>query len=822
MWVDAHNTSSLPALLAAAGAAVPDAFAADLEAEVTGTIISAVEIDGDRVQFRVTASSVRVKGEQTPLALSERLLVQVRLAAQPELALAAKWRRGDRIRLAGEFAKPAEATNFGGFDYHRYLKSQRIHWLFKASGAAAVHTSAGPRWSTASLLSRIDTMRAALGSRMDALYPGEQSGYMKGLVLGISEDLDPERFRQFAQLGLTHILAISGLHVAVFLYVLGGLLRLLRMTRERMLLLMIAAVPFYVLLAGGSPSVIRAGIMAMLGLAAARMHKLKDGLHLLSAAALLMLAWDPYMLSNVGFQLSFLVTAGLILGVPPVRAWMPNGSRTKALFDLIAVTMVAQAVSFPLTRYYFNQFHLLSLMANFVLVPFISFIVMPLGGASLILDTIWHPAGSLVAMATELANHLTFGFVQKLSRLQSFRMIWATPPLQWVLYMYAALALCLGMLKRAQANREASFEVHQHSRTSLQAYEDMPTQPLNAISDQPPDPSYLLGNDPRHTSIGRKWIPFFALFALVLPLVWAYYPDWNDHDAYVSFIDVGQGDSILVRTASGEHILIDGGGTVVFRKPGDEWRERSDPFEVGQKVVVPLLQQRGVHNIDLLVLSHLDSDHIKGLIAVLGQIPVKRILWNGTFKPSADAISVLQTGIDQHIPLYTAAAGLSWRMDDHTVIEVIGNASGITAGRATAIPTVKEQNGQSVALLLHLYERSFLLTGDADEAEEQTLLSQYQSQNHPQKQAIDVLKVSHHGSKTSSSAEWLSYWQPNLAVISVGRNNLYGHPNRNVLQRIEAIGAGVKRTDLNGEVQFRITPSNQLEIRQKLPNHNEE
>ena len=234
---------------------------------------------------------------------------------------------------------------------------------------------------------------------------------------------------------------------------------------------------------------------------------------------------------------------------------------------------------------------------------------------------------------------------------------------------------------------------------------------------------------------------------------------------------------------------------------------------------MPLLQQRGVHNIDLLVLSHLDSDHIKGLIAVLGQIPVKRILWNGTFKPSADAISVLQTGIDQHIPLYTAAAGLSWRMDEHTVVEVIGNASGITAGRATSIPTVKEQNGQSVALLLHLYKRSFLLTGDADEVEEQTLLSQYQSQNHPQKQAIDVLKVSHHGSKTSSSAEWLSYWQPNLAVISVGRNNLYGHPNRNVLQRIEAIGAGVKRTDLNGEVQFRITPSNQLKIRQKLPNH---
>ena len=522
------------------------------------------------------------------------------------------------------------------------------------------------------------------------------------------------------------------------------------------------------------------------------------------------------MLGNVGFQLSFLVTAGLILGVPPVRAWLPNGHRTKALFDLIAVTMVAQAISFPLTVYYFNQFHLLSLMANFVLVPFIS-LVMPLGGASLILDALWHPAGSLVAMAAELANNLTFGLVQKLSRLKSFRMIWATPPLQWVLYMYAALALCLGTLKRAQANRVASFEARQHSKTSLQTNEDMPTQPLNAISDQPLDPSYLFGSDPRHTSIGRKWIPFIALFALVLPLVWAYYPDWDDHAAYVSFIDVGQGDSILVRTASGKHILIDGGGAVVFRKPGDEWRERSDPFEVGQKVVVPLLQQRGVHDIDLLVLSHLHSDHIKGLIAVLGQIPVKRILWNGTFMPSADAISVLQASIDQHIPLYTAAAGLSWQMDDHTVIEVIGSASGITDGWATPIPTIKEQNGQSVALLLHLYGRSILLAGDADEAEEQALLSQYQSQNHPQKQAIDVLKVSHHGSKTSSSAEWLSYWQPNMTVISVGRNNPYGHPNRNVLQRIEAIGAGVKRTDLNGEVQFRITSANRAGNQTKAP-----
>ncbi|BBH21332.1 hypothetical protein Back11_26770 [Paenibacillus baekrokdamisoli] len=833
VWVDSHNVSSLPEILISAGPGTTTSY----EAEVTGAISSSVEIDGDRVQFRMTANDVRLTGEQAVRDISgESLLVQVRLAAQTELALAARWQRGERISIAGELTQPTEATNFGGFDYRRYLKSQRIHWLFKASGAASLHTSAGARFSMASMLSRIDAMRTALGNRMDALYPGEQSGYMKGLVLGISDDLDPDRFRQFSQLGLTHILAISGLHVAVFLYVLSGLLRLLRMTRERMLLLMIVAVPFYVLLAGASPSVMRAGIMAMLGLAAARMDKLKDGLHLLAAAALIMLAWDPYMLSNVGFQLSFLVTAGLILGVPPVRRWLPSGPRTKALFDLITVTIVAQAISFPLTVYYFNQFHLLSLLANFVLVPFISFIVMPLGGASLILDAIWHPAGSLLAMAAILGNKLTFGFVLKLSQIQSFRMIWATPSLIWVLCMYTAIAVSLTTLRSAfnrrhlvpneqgleyDSNNELQGSPLSAQSQSLQASDLTETQPLDRTEPIPFISPYSSEGAYKPNIIIRRLLPLFCLLILVIPLLWAYYPDWKDNDAYVSFLDVGQGDSILIRTSSGKHILIDGGGSVVFRKPGDEWRERRDPFEVGQKVVVPLLQQRGVHAIDLLVLSHLDSDHIKGLTAVLKQIPVKRILWNGTYKPSPDAQSVLQTAVENHIPLYRAEGGLSWKMDEHATIELIGAAPDTTINQTAFIPTVKEQNGQSVALLLHLYDRTFILTGDADKAEEDFLLSQFQ-RLHPEQQqnkSIDVLKVSHHGSKTSSSEAWLAYWHPNMAVISVGRNNLYGHPNTNVLERLETSGTQVKRTDLNGEVQFRISEKNQLQMRQKVVNN---
>ncbi|WP_274651973.1 ComEC/Rec2 family competence protein [Paenibacillus humicola] len=949
-WSDARNATALTDLLAAAEAAGPSA-APSFPAEAEGTIASAVQIDGDRVQFRVTADTVRVRDERAPRRLGgERLLVQVRLAERAELAAAAGWRRGDRVRVAGELERPAGPTNFDGFDYRRYLRSQRIHWLLKAGGASAVSAHAGPRLQAASLLGLIDDARASLGSRMERLFPAEQAGYMKGLVLGIADDLDPDLYRRFSQLGLTHILAISGLHVAVFLYVLGALLKLLRLTRERTLAVMMAGVPLYVLLAGGSPSVVRSGLMAVLGLAAARMNRLKDGLHLLAAAALFMLAWDPYMLENVGFQLSFLVTAGLILGVPPVRRLFPAGGRLKPLYDLVAVSVIAQAVSFPLTVYYFNQFHLLSLPANLILVPFISFIVMPLGGGALLLDALWHPAGRLIALAASAANELTFGLIERLSAIQPLRLIWAAPPVWWIAAMYAAIALTIASLGRfAGRPAAASSNPHQAPDELTVPAEDTTTAPLlspaakrrrqhagaadlrldargtGSAGTQPlpagqeaafaaagisgaslnlahagADPiggtQPLRGGQPAAPAAAKAiCAPLFpavhrksgihrataagAAILLAALLVFAYFPDWASRSASVSFLDVGQGDSILIRSAAGKTILVDGGGAVVFRKPDEQWRERHDPFEVGRKVVVPLLQKRGVHAIDLLVLSHLDSDHIKGALAVVDTIPVRGIMWNGTVKPSDDAVRLLQAAVGKRIPLFKASAGQSWSMDARSRLTVIGGADAIQpAGQEGAVPTVEEQNGQSVALLLELYGRTFLLTGDADAAEERRLLAGLPPQSGmavsagppPQSGAaasagppanrgdaaagaslprqaaagspaggppaagspaaraaslrppllpqppVDVMKVSHHGSKTSTTAEWLAYWHPQTAVISVGRNNIYGHPNAAVTGRLREAGIRVRRTDTDGEVQFRIAPDGGLYVRTRL------
>lgn len=751
------------------------------------------------------------------------MLVQLRLEEQPQQEVAAAWRRGDVVDVKGQLAQPAGPANRGGFDYRRYLSSQNIHWLLQATGTGAIDIAPGPPWTAAALLGRVDTVRAWLGARLTGMYPGVQAGYMQGLVLGITDNLDPSLMQQFARLGLTHILAISGLHVAVFLYALGLILRLCRMTRERLLLTLVFAVPFYVLLSGASPSVVRAGVMGMLGLLAARMHKLKDGLHILAAAAVIMLAINPFYLENVSFQLSFIVTLGLILGVPPVRRAMPDWKRGKALLDLTAVSVVAQAVSFPVSIYYFNQFHLLSLPANLLLVPFISFIIMPLGGAALFIHMAWPSGGKLLAWASVYANDWTFWLVDWLAKADLFRTIWATPPLWWIAAWYGALALLFRALPVRQPSVAPELGPESEHGDSAAGHEngELETQPLHEL----PSIHRTGGIIAAHkSSRGFKGLPsttsamallypssLFSSFLLLLALLFfAYYPDLYDRDGRVHVLDIGQGDSIYIRTPEGKHLLIDGGGTVSFRKEGEEWRARKDPFEVGKKVIAPLLMKRGVHQLDLLIVSHLDSDHIKGLKAVMDSIPVKGLLWNGSMKHSPDAEELLAFAVQHEIPMYRAEAGQEWEMGKQTKLTVLW-PSAVVHTEKSSIPSiqikeVEEQNEASVVLYLTMKNYTFLMTGDIGFETEERLMADMDE--NPDFYAacctkIDVLKVAHHGSRYSTAANWLERWQPLSAAISAGATNSYGHPHGDVLGRLKAAGAEVRRTDQDGEIEYR-------------------
>lgn len=830
-WNDHRNATALPAALGQTTSALEEA-----PVHLEGVVSSTVERDGDRVDFvmviqeaslltgegadshEVTDSSEAGSREASgnkrdsgvaAAAQGEKIAVQVKLQAEEEIAEAAKWKRGDRVKVDGALELPATARNFGGFDYRAYLRSRYIHWLLRASGTAAVTAEAPGSFGFRSVLRWSDSVRSGIGKELERLFPARDAGYLKGLIIGMQDELDPDTYKQFSRLGLTHILAISGMHVAVYAGVLLYVLTRLRLTKETALTLTMLFLPLYVLLAGAGPSVIRAGLMSMIALYAARVGILKDGLHVLCLAGWLMLLWEPYYLLNVSFQLSFLVTLGLIVFVPlaaPLLTRLP-----RRLGGAVGVTLTAQLVSFPLTIYYFNQFALLSFAANFILVPFITFGVLPLGTAALLLSRLWPFMAEQIARLVRLLNTATFAAVDGIGTYAGMT-IWRSPSLLWILLYYGLLYALLLMMKLAAEARKVP---------GYMAEETVPLEGIGHCAERDSSPALvgIMG-----TAAARRYrfaaVSFTAGLALLL--YWGYKPQMLSPEGEVSFLDVGQGDSILISASGGVHILVDGGGTLSFGSK-EEWRIRRSPYEVGAKTVVPLLRKRGIHHLDAVILTHGDQDHMGGLQAVLEEIPVNALLFNGTLADHDNYTKLMTTAVRKGIKLYAVHQGLEWSPSGSERTRLSFLWPKLNSTEEPVLPVVEEQNDYSVVFRLDMSGRSFLFTGDIEKAAEADLIAAQQascgSAGTPTcDQAsgpVDVLKAPHHGSKTSSSEDWLRYWKPSAAVISVGANNTYGHPGKEVLERYLAAGLDIFRTDDQGEIQIRIKEGS-LSVRHKL------
>ena len=819
-----RNVSLLPKVLGHPVSELNEAYVT-----AAGVIASPVERDGDRVDFVVKLSGARLhqQGEQSAAAgavernaVSERVTVQIKLQEENEIAEAALWQRGDRVVIEGELIQPQIARNFGGFDYRAYLLTQKIHWLLKGTGTASVKVNPQVSWEPSTILRWNDKARSVLGAEMSRLFQEPHAGYMKGLVIGIQQELDPETFRQFSQLGLTHILAISGMHVAVYVGVILVLLRRCRLTRETALTVTLLLVPVYVLLSGAGPSVIRAGIMSMIALLAARLGMLKDGLNILAASALMMLVWNPYLLLSVSFQLSFLVTAGLMVYTPlaaPLFRRLPGW-----LGSSLSVTIIAQLVSFPLTIYYFNQFSLLSVAANLLLVPFITFLVLPLGTLTLLLGRVWNAAALLTAQLAEILNNITFAVVEWVNEFTSGVLIWASPSFLWICLYYGLL---YGLLYALKGRTEAKL---------VPQFMDDETRPLAELEtpgkvrgkpDRNSQPDSLSTANSGRTAFAfqaypptgaTRWSSLAAILC-TLGLTILLYKGYNaevihDGSGSISYLDIGQGDSSLITTPGGAHILVDGGGTVSFGNR-EEWRIRRSPFEVGAKTLLPLLKQRGIHRLDAVILTHGDQDHAGGLQAVLEGMPVSALLFNGTLAGTEAYSKLMTTALDAGVRLYPVQQGMTLAPDEATRLNFLWPEP--PADGQTLPEEVEDQNHESVVFRLEMNGRSFLFTGDMDQAAEEAILHSANQSGIPQGKLIDVLKVSHHGSKTATSADWLAFWKPSAAVISAGVNNLYGHPHGVVLERLADAETRVYRTDQQGEIQLRVGKEG-ISIRHKL------
>jgi competence protein ComEC len=577
-----------------------------------------------------------------------------------------------------------------------------------------------------SLISKIKIWRSKSIKQLEAHFTQNTAGLMNALVFGYREKIETKTLESYQKLGLTHLLAVSGFNVGIVSYFLYLLFVRIGIVKELAYILIVIFLPIYIVLTGGESSIVRAGIMGMLALCLIVFQKKINPAVLLSIVCITMLSWNPLYAFDLGFQLSFLMTFVLITSISLFK----NKSNTQLL---IITSFMCSLFSFPIILYHFFEFSLWSLPINVVYIPFVSLVLFPV---SIFVVAVIHFIPSGVYLLKFPVQFLFESSASILEMVQKFNgTLILGRPSSWLFLIYFLAILYL------------FFEWERKDRLYL-----------------------------------RFCIPF--MFILTLQVCIPYL----NPSAKVSFINVGQGDSILIELPFRKAVyLIDTGGAIPFEK--EEWEEADEDYDVTKKVVLPYLKGRGIRRLDGLILSHADMDHAGGTVFLLKNFPVETLYLPKNKNLSELEMEIIESGKQIGLQMKYLRKGMKWS---------IGNSQFLVLH-----PSEKNSsaNNRSVVLWIKLYNSSFLLTGDIEKEAEHEIINNFS------RLKADVLKVAHHGSATSTTNQFLRLAEPKFAVISSGRNNIYGHPAKDVMTRLKGEKVTIYRTDENGDIIFEVFKS---------------
>lgn len=631
---------------------------------------------------------------------------------------------GDYLQARGVLYLPRSPGNFGAFDYRAYLERRGITALMnvKKPGDVRVIGTGGGN-AVVRLALRV---KHRLTREAERMLDERQTAVLSGFLFGGSSGLDDNIQEVFNKTGVAHVLSVSGLHVG---YVLAGVLFMAGVLNVPRRLTPVIALPvlvFYTVMTGAGPAVLRSAIMAMVVLVAVQLGRERDWPSALALAALLVLTGNPAALYEIGFQLSFAATWGILyLGPPLVELLRGRWVLPGWLALPLVVTCAAQLATLPLVLYYFNLLALVAPLANLILVPLVG-LVMLFGFTGCVTGIVVTPLGEVINACTGLLIDIFLWLAGMISRLPGGSVYLATPPWYALFLWYAGLILLVEMVRG------------------------------NA---RPPGDERI-----------QRAAPVAVGVLLLLLVLWPWGGTGGRME--VHFIDVGQGDCILVRFPGGRVMLVDAGG-----KMGDPEGSRV----VGDATVVPYLRRLGINRLDVLVITHPHDDHAGGAPAVLEQLDVGAVVTS----PAPGLEELLSGSAGGDVPVYRVEAGQSLQIDRRVDVLVLGPDGGTAAG--------DNVNNASVVLRLDYGDSSFLLAGDVEEAAQRAMLAAGLELD------VDVLKVPHHGSRFFDPG-FVRAVSPEYAVIQVGERNRFGHPARETLDALLDTGAEIFRTDRDGAV----------------------
>jgi competence protein ComEC len=679
---------------------------------------------------------------------------------------------GQRVEIEARVRRPHNYNNPGSFDYAAYLARQYIFWtagMTRGSKARIMPGRCGSRF-----MSMVFGLRVAALERIDLLYGRDNysAGMMEGILIGESSKLEKVWTENFRRTGTFHALVISGVHVTVLAGVLLFLLRMCALPEIPALTVTATAAWLYALVSGLSAPVVRAAGGFTLYLIARFFFRRGRVMNLLAAVALVYLLWDPGQMFDPSFQLSFLCVAAIgALATPLLDATsapLARGLRAIGNTDgdphleprvaqfRVELRLAAETVAV------WTRLPVRWAIASLALILRAAFFAFEMGVISTVVQ---------IGLALPMAEYFhRVSFSGLTANLLIVPLLNGVVPIGFfaIFTRWRWVAGIAGLLLRGSA-KVADW----HAK--LEPSWRVPDPPLWLALALV---AALVATAVLARNRTWRWPSAAAVLALFALLLWQPWPaPLEPHTLELTAIDVGQGDSLLVVFPEGQRMVIDGGGLLQFG------RRRRSNLDTGEDVVSPYLWNRGIRRLDIVVATHAHEDHSGGLGSLLENFR-PRELWVG----ANPLPSLLERAARFHVRVIEMRAAQPFNFSGAS-IEVLSPPADYVA--------IKSGNNDSLALRIGYGERGFLLTGDMERPMEARLLSDGRVPH------TDVLKVGHHGSKTSTIQPFLNAVSPIVAIISAGYENSFGHPHKDVLGRLAAQHSAVLRTDLDGLVTIR-------------------
>lgn len=555
----------------------------------------------------------------------------------------------------------------------------------------------------------------------DTYLDKNNSSIIKSMILGNSSYMMEGELQIYRELGLGHILAVSGLHIGIISAFILNILMRFSISRKTSSIITILILFIYGYLIGFPHSMMRGIIMFTLLILTKLLHEHSNPINVLSLSALIILFLNPYALFGLGFILSYTAVLSLYLFSKPIEAFFYpyNGYFAKTLSSILAVNIGI----LPIQAYYFNYVSLLGLVANLINIPLLSFsLVLSISmflieyilpffntGLSLILNIILSLEGIIRNIISEF-SFLIFNL--------------ASPTLASIILYYSGIAILLGLI---------------------------------------------------HVSKLKVGVKNSILVFICLMIVFNFVNISLDDTLELHFIDVGQGDSLLLRK-SGRNILIDTGGSLLSNY-------------VGEQITLPYIKKLGINKLDGIIISHFDADHAGALPSLIDNLEIDNIY--ASYIPEENIYNEIK---NNRIAFTQLKEGDKLRVNENLILNTLWplDTNGLSS------------NNKSLVLSLNYNEYEILLTGDIEKEAEFMLLDKMASN-------IDLLKVAHHGSNTSSTDEFLQVIKPKNSIISVGRDNQFNHPSDELINRLSNLNSSIYRTDEMGLIKVKIDKDLKIE-----------